>query len=725
MEKPTAPGHDRRFTNYWEFSTSKVRSVMKLLVAAGNKWYQKCGFDKLDDAYWDEVTAKETTWKQELAEEELRDRTPAPPRVARKRGRQPHVPGTGESVDLTAVPHAATGTEPAISDEEAEVSEEPETRPSDLVDLDKLAQINNKDVDEFVQLARATAHDVDTEAAVYSDPTGFDMPQQPATPAVVQSEYHHRLIDVATAFGEDVAERTRTLPILDRVHLNFSKGRHGRIGDPADPLDQRKVPLSISKYNKWFLLSDKARALVADIGFFFVQATDYLNLKAYQKSNCAIQSLELDKLEAAGHPVTAAHVMDHLTTAVDDPSVTVDFVKRHLVRATLNAIWYTMSFNDHGDASLYRAIDRERFHNQAAIDALSANEKDTILNSESGIVVRHYQRRWNALIKLMYSEGARAMFGGYKMTGHFIRHGEQQRRTLHGHLIGWCEGMPMYDTCEKQHMKEYLEFFDSIVKAEILDLRSPTTQPSRTTFTGTCRMTKAKQAQHYSSSTRKRHEELFAAAAQFKPTQEYTNPLLEGCQPIHGASDKDAQELADLVKKLNNAWWRARKWSTPELKNAQRGDRLLVPMRRTVEDLFVALFNEWLSRIAHSNLFFDLVADFEAMGAYMFKYALKVEPQALESIYAALAKAAEKGGTLRSAMAKAIRKSLSHRELGRPEAAFHMLNYPIWHSSFHARTVPCIPPDKRTRRSYQRGFMRPIRNRNPGEILILPRHGRD
>eukprot|EP00741_Cyanophora_paradoxa_P022060 tig00021433_g21295.t1 len=312
-----------------------------------------------------------------------------------------------------------------------------------------------------------------------------------------------------------------------------------------------------------------------------------------------------------------------------------------------------MSFNDHGDASLYRAIDRERFHNQAAIDALSANEKDTILNSESGIVVRHYQRRWNALIKLMYSEGARAMFGGYKMTGHFIRHGEQQRRTLHGHLIGWCEGMPMYDTCEKQHMKEYLEFFDSIVKAEIprppkpddpavednLHVPDALRHDWATAFlrkviltfnihrhSGTCRMTKAKQAQHYSSSTRKRHEELFAAAAQFKPTQEYTNPLLEGCQPIHGASDKDAQELADLVKKLNNAWWRARKWSTPELKNAQRGDRLLVPMRRTVEDLFVALFNEWLSRIAHSNLFFDLVADFEAMGAYMFKYALKVRP---------------------------------------------------------------------------------------------------
>eukprot|EP00741_Cyanophora_paradoxa_P022061 tig00021433_g21296.t1 len=90
---------------------------------------------------------------------------------------------------------------------------------------------------------------------------------------------------------------------------------------PCRPSRSTQSTLSISKYNKWFLLSDKARALVADIGFFFVQATDYLNLKAYQKSNCAIQSLELDKLEAAGHPVTAAHVMDHLTTAVDDPAL--------------------------------------------------------------------------------------------------------------------------------------------------------------------------------------------------------------------------------------------------------------------------------------------------------------------------------------------------------------------------------------------------------------------
>eukprot|EP00741_Cyanophora_paradoxa_P022571 tig00000248_g21796.t1 len=554
-------------------------------------------------------------------------------------------------------------TEPAEAPVSAESDEPAEKTTRTIPNLDERARTNNQELAGIFGIAQEWAASTQIDAKLDLGPDIEILRETPAAPApvVLPGRFRATRVDALTALGMEA--ELRTVPTWEREYpdfktaerqtapfpLCFVDGRHGRDGDPDDPLDQRLTPLSISTYDRFFLLAESTKALAADPGFFFTQLSDYMHLKAYQASQTAIQSRALQTLHEQGHEVTASHVIDQLERAVDDPELTLNFVTRNLTRTTLRAIpgshedlrrghgqliagaqtlgppqgWLTISFNDHGDPSLYRAIDRHRFPDQASVDALSSDEKDELLNMNAGIATRHYIRRCNAILAFLTSEGARAAFGGYKVTDWVLRHAEQKRRTLHTHFVLWFKGMPTYDTCPPGKMAEFLALFDECIHAEIprppadehdpgsvhLNFPPELRQPWATMFlrklirrhnihkhSATCRTYKPGRPQRYSAETRKRHEELSKAIEEiFNRGEAIVNPVLEGCGPVVRESLAKQKELHVLLNKLNAWWWMARRWcrfalpgiasgtarlmNSSELKHAQRGDRLLVPKR--------------------------------------------------------------------------------------------------------------------------------------------------
>eukprot|EP00741_Cyanophora_paradoxa_P010341 tig00020531_g10005.t1 len=336
------------------------------------------------------------------------------------------------------------------------------------------------------------AGDFDRDALGKAVCDDSDDDHEPA-PAAAESPANFRAQRLLPRAVLSLAERTAlvTVPHLDPEYVDhrhqafaqtgpyidlFVDGLHGRSGDDFE--DKRRSEISPFMYNRWAMFAESAKQLGANVSWIFDQVTNYFRMLVFDAAHAAISQRSLAELEEAGEDVTIlSKVLQYSKSA--DILVTNDDLNR-IIKNTeraepgspeymrkffgrISAIsqtfgpanaFFTMSNNDREDPTLFRAIDRERFATQATIDRLTSHE------------------RVKAFFHLMASEGARHVFGGYKLTGYVNRFQEQSRQALHAHAILWFEGMPLFNDAmdgPPEGIRNFLQLFHSICnfKAEL------------------------------------------------------------------------------------------------------------------------------------------------------------------------------------------------------------------------------------------------------------------
>ena len=310
----------------------------------------------------------------------------------------------------------------------------------------------------------------------------------------------------------------------------------------------------------------------------------------------------------------------------------------------------TFSADDHHwkDLMVVLASCSGRNISNEQVDELSNEERRTLMTSNPVVTARHFQHRFQSLVKEIIKESGRPIG---EVTDFFWRVEFQLRGSPHIHSLWWIKDAPNLDTVEGRTAAP--DFIDRYISARIPEegssedsLRSVVLRVQKHSHTSTC----------IKKDKRKKSKEC-----------RFDFP----------------QPLSSTTRLKNNE----------DVGNKSR----FYILRRTDGEENVNPYNAPLLLAWQANMDIQLIGSVYGTASYICSYMCKGESEEAKKAISDSLQSLAPNASLQKRLSKLGNTMLLHRQLSGQEAAYRLCHLPLKDSSRKVVFVNTVPPEKRTR----------------------------
>ncbi|CAF4026002.1 unnamed protein product [Rotaria sordida] len=379
-----------------------------------------------------------------------------------------------------------------------------------------------------------------------------------------------------------------------------------------------------------------------------------------------------------------------------------DKARRHLrsMYATLGKPFIFLSINLQDDVEFLTNINPEKFGstsnpNWEAIDSLSNDEYLMLMNENAGLVARMCKRRVAAFEEYINDKNHPFLID-YVVSHYFLKIEFQRDGLPHVHTVLWVENPPSTDTSEGR--QKIIDFIDKFLTTELPDQNA---QPDLYklvkkfqwhihTFTCTkdepivrIRRGKKELAPEQKGQTEENSDHMCSI------NRDNEDEIYEKVDP-----DNDLDLIQTKVERRDfferarcrfgkpdplagNTHFRTHK----EARILTRGDRDIIMKRTTEESRRIVPYNINLLKTFKCNHDMQIITDPWAAAEYLFSYISKdarMEKDLVQKLAGCACSTLEEA---RKVLLKAGNAVLSHRQIGKIEAAWLILGIPLYRCS--------------------------------------------
>ncbi|CAF3454536.1 unnamed protein product [Rotaria sp. Silwood1] len=475
---------------------------------------------------------------------------------------------------------------------------------------------------------------------------------------------------------------------------------HGKGGE-ADP--ERPLQINLRDYYKQRLKSADNRWQKDPTWIFralnLLQREDLCRSVNYHVKK-SYQNGKMCYLIYPGKLIANSRTEKYVGMVIRGSSAFWDKARRHLrsMYATLGKPFIFLSINLQDDVEFLTNINPEKFGstcnpNWEAIDSLSDDEYLMLVNENPALVARMCKRRLAGFEEYI-SDKKHPFLIDYIVSHYFLKTEFQRDGLPHLHALLWIENPPSTDTTEGR--QEILAFVDKFLTTELPDrdaqpvLYKLVRKKQWHTHTFTCskpiiRIRRGKKkltheqkheiqdnTDYISSINRNNEDEIYEKIdpdddPDLIQTKVERREFFERARCRFGKPDPLA----------TNTHFRTHK----EARILTRGDRDIIMKRTTEESRRIVPYNINLLKTFKCNHDIQIVTDPWAAAEYLFSYISKeahMEKDLVQKLAGCACSTLEEA---RKVLLKAGNAVLSHRQIGKIEAAWLILGIPLYRCS--------------------------------------------